>query len=243
MASSITDSKFKDEPKDDKVDHEDTPDLNGLSGKPEFLNKEKTIIVFNDEITGHDVIQSLKPCIKAKFWAKKSRILILCGFHTTETGKMGGSFSTFHGTISKHLGDLKKKLGKEIEEMEYEFESVLLSTIPCGVVDGIIKYELDSFGESNLRTKFLSVLESEVPHVLVFGTCFSKRSEVNDHISASGLYPALFLSSDLGYVTDGKRFQLDDQQKEVIKTVAKVIKIIWLSIKFVFTLINFQFFL
>ena len=243
MASSIKDSEFKDEPKDDKVDHEDTPDLNGLSGKPEFLNKEKTIIVFNDEITGHDVIQSLKPCIKAKFWAKKSRILILCGFHTTETGKMGGSFSTFHGTISKHLGDLKKKLGKEIEEMEYEFESVLLSTIPCGVVDGIIKYELDSFGESNLRTKFLSVLESEVPHVLVFGTCFSKRSEVNDHISASGLYPALFLSSDLGYVTDGKRFQLDDQQKEVIKTVAKVIKIIWLSIKFVFTLINIQFFL
>ena len=42
------------------------PDLNGLSGKPEFLTKDKTIIVFNDKITGQDVIQSLKPCIRAR---------------------------------------------------------------------------------------------------------------------------------------------------------------------------------
>ena len=97
MASSIKDSEFKDEPKDDKVDHEDTPHLNGLSGEPEFLNKDKTIIVFNDEITGHDVIQSLKPCIKAKFWAKRSRILIVCGFHTSESGEMKASYSAFHG--------------------------------------------------------------------------------------------------------------------------------------------------
>ena len=214
------------------------PKLSGLSGKPEFINKDKTIIVFNDEITGHDVIQSLKPGITAKFWAKKSRILILCGFHTSETGEMKESYSAFHGLISKHLGDLKKKLGKEIEEMEYEFESVLLSTVPCGVEDGIMKYELDSFGESNLRTKFLSVLESEDPHVLVFGTCFSKKSEVNNYISAFGLYPALFLSSDLGYVTDGKRFKLDDQQNQVIRTVMKVVMMpVYLVFELTFILI------
>ena len=67
------------------------------------------------------------------------------------------------------------------------------------------------------------MLESEDPHVLVFGTCFSKKSEVNDYISTCGLYPALFLSSDMGYVTDGKRFKLDNQQRQVIRTVVKVI--------------------
>lgn len=223
MASSIKDSEFKDEPKDNISVDEDPPDLNGLSGKPEFLNKDKTIIVFNDQITGHDVIQSLKPCIKAKFWAKKSRILIICGFHTSETGEMKESFSSFHATISKHLDDLEEELASEIEEMEYEFESLLLSSVPYKDDDSTIKYKLDRLGQRNLQSKFSSVLESDDPHVLVFGTCFSKRSEVNDYISACGFYPALFLSSDLGYVTDGKQFNLDDQQKEVIRSVVKVI--------------------
>ena len=200
------------------------PNLDDLSGEPEFLNKDKTIIVFNDRITGHDVIQSLKPCIKTKFWSKKSRILIICGFHTLENGEMQGSFSTFHGTISKHLDDLEEELVDEIAEMEYEFESVLLSTVPYKDDDCTFKYKLDRLGKRNLQSKFSTVLQSENPHVLVFGTCFSKKSEVNDHISACGLYPALFLSSDLGYITDGKRFQLDDHQKEVIKAITKVIK-------------------
>ena len=223
MASPIKRLRINKERKDALVVSGAVPDLDGLSGKPEFLNKDKTIIVFNDRITGHDVIQSLKPCIKAKFWAKKSRILILCGFHTSETGEMQGSFSLFHGSISKHLDDLEEELANEIAEMEYEFESILLSTVPYKDDDRAFKYKLDRLGQRNLQSKFSTVLESEIPHVLVFGTCFSKRSEVNDHISASGLYPALFLSSDLGYVTDGKRFQLDDQQKEVIKSVIKVI--------------------
>ena len=198
------------------------PNLDDLSGEPEFLNKDKTIIVFNDRITGHDVIQSLKPCIKTKFWSKKSRILIICGFHTSETGEMQESFSQFHGTISKHLGGLKKEFAYEIKEMAYEFESVVLSTVPYKVVNGSMKYELDSFGESNLRSKFLSVLESEDHHALVFGTCFSKKSEVNDYICSYGLYPALLLSADLGYVTDRKRFKLDEQQISVIKNFLKV---------------------
>ena len=125
MASAIEEPKLSSESV-----HHITPDLNGLSGKPEFLNKDNTIIVFNDKITGHDVIQSLKPCIKDKFWAKKSRILIICGFHTSETGAMKESFSTFHGTVSKHLYDLEEQLTNEIEENEYKFESILLSTIP-----------------------------------------------------------------------------------------------------------------
>ena len=169
-----------------------TPDLTGLGGAPEFLNKDKTIIVFNDEVFAHDVINSLKPCIRTKFWPRKSRILIVCGFHTSETGEMGESFSAFQGAISKHLGDLKKELGNEIKDVEYKFDSIPLLTVPFKDGNSEISYRLDSLGESNLESRFLSVLESDDPHVLVFGTCFSKKSVVNDHISACGLYPALF---------------------------------------------------
>ena len=49
----------------------ETPDLSGLGGAPEFLNKDKTIIVFNEEVLASDVINSLKPCIRTKFWAKR----------------------------------------------------------------------------------------------------------------------------------------------------------------------------
>ena len=110
--------------------------------------------------------------------------------------------------------------------MEFEFESVLVSTVPYKDEDGTFKYKLDRLGQRNLQSKFLSVVESEDPHILVFGTCFSKKSEVNYYISACGLYPAIFLSSDLGYITDGKRFKLDEQQKIVLKDVVKVINIV-----------------
>ena len=201
------------------------PYLSQLRGKPEFLNKDKTIIVFNEEVTGSDVVQSAKSCIRTKFWPKRTRILIICGFHTNADGKMGASFSAIHGTISASLGRLKEELSNEIEEMEYTFESVLLSTVPYKDKDGKIQYELDSLGESNLRSKFLSVLDSKDPHALIFGTCFSKKSEINHYISACGLYPALFLCADLGNVTEGRRFQLDDQQIDVIKQLSEVLEL------------------
>ena len=198
------------------------PQIHDLGGKPEFLNKDGTIIVFNDRITGHDVIQSLRPGIESKFWAKNSKIMIICGFHTFPSGKMGASFSAFHSQISRHLEDIKSSLCAEINEMDYDFESILLSTVPYQDEDCTIKYELDSMGQSNLKSRFSTILESRTQHVLVFGTCFSKKSVVNDYISDCGLYPAMFLSSDLGYVTDGRRFELDEQQKYVIKHIVKV---------------------
>ena len=149
-------------------------------------------------------------------------ILDLCGFHTAEDGLMGSLVSTIHSSISKHLDDMEEELSNEIEKMEYEFESVLLSAVPFRDNDGIMRYKLDRLGERNLRSKFLAVLESEDPHVLVFGTCFSKKSEVNDYITLCGLYPTLFLSADLGNVTEGKRFKLDDQQRDVIKQLIEV---------------------
>ena len=106
--------------------------------------------------------------------------------------------------------------------MDYEIETLVLLTVPYEGQDKKIRYQLDSCGKRNLKSKSLSVLESKDPHVLVFGTCFSKKSEVNDIICANGLYPALFLSADLGYITDGKQFKHDDQQNDVIRTVVKV---------------------
>ena len=52
---------------------------------------------------------------------------------------------------------------------------------------------------------------------------FSKKSEVNDLISACGLYPALFLSAEMGLVTGGKHFKLDKNQRSVLERVSKVI--------------------
>ena len=124
--------------------------------------------------------------------------------------------------MSKHFGDMESDLWNEIKEMEYEFKSVLLSTVPYYDNDTTIKFALDRLGHRNLRCEFSTVLESEYPHVLIFGTCFSKKSEVNDFICAYGLYPALFLSADLGNVTDGKCYRLDDQQNKIIKAVLKV---------------------
>ena len=193
-------------------------DFSDLPGKPAFLNKEKTIVVFRAQILAKNVIQCLHHCIKAKLWAKNSRIVIASGFHTSENGCMGEAFSQFQGLIAAHFSDLDMDCASEIEEMSYKFESLMLLTYPKS--NGT--YELQDFALYELKSRMWHVLDSKDQHVFIFATCFSKESEVNNHFYASGLYPALLLSSERGLVTDGKDFQLDKQQQRVLRTFCEV---------------------
>ena len=127
--------------------------LEGLKGGPEFLNKDKTVIVFNENVDGNIIIQSIRRCIETNFWAKRTRIVILCGFHTSNKGEMGESYAAFQGTISKHLDKLEIELAKQIEEMEYEIETLVLLTVPYEGEDKKIRYRLDSCGKRNLKSK------------------------------------------------------------------------------------------
>ena len=78
------------------------PDLRGMGGEPEFLNNERTVLVFNKPILASHVMECLHEWIKAKLWVKGSRIMILSGHHTSQDGKMGASASGFTGNLLTH---------------------------------------------------------------------------------------------------------------------------------------------
>ena len=198
-------------------------DLTGMSGEPEFINNEKTVLVFNTTVEARDVIESLKQCIKVKIWAQRSRITILSGFHTSQDGEIGKTCSGFTSNISTHFERMYEEIEEHIEELNYQFETVTLTTFPYYSEDGSLKYKLNRLSLNNLTSKFQDVIESDYQNVLIFATCHSKKSHVNDFIEACGLYPALFLSADLGMITKGRRFQLDEKQRSIIKIFAKVI--------------------
>ena len=182
----------------------------------EFLNPNaKTVVVFNREIQASDVTGCIRHCVANKFWPENSNIIILSGHHTSSDGKLGGTFSAFTGLISKHLEDVKMGLTDKMKN--FTFSHVPINTVPIGKdYDGNLEYSLAGLSIDNLKSKFEDVIRSDRQNILIFATCFSKKSEVNDLISACGLYPALFLSAEMGLVTGGSRFKLDKNQRSVL---------------------------
>ena len=183
----------------------------------EFLNPNaKTVVVFNREIQAIDVKECIKECVLEEIWQKNSNVIILSGHHTSPDGKLGATFSAFNSLISKHLEDLKVELGSKMENIN--FCHVPIKTLPR---DGS-KFTLAGLSIDNLKYEFRNVLKNEEQTILIFATCFSKKSEVNDFLCACGLYPALFLSAEMGLVSEGRRFKLDENQRSVLETFSKV---------------------
>ena len=138
-----------------------------MSGKPEFMNNEKTVLVFNEPNEAKNVIDCLAKCIKVKLWVKNSRIIILSGHHhTNPDGKVGATRN-----IYTHYDHLMEQLEREIEEMEYTFEFLEMKTVPFdGDSKGNMLYMLAKGSLANLRAKLQHVLESDCQNVLVFAT-------------------------------------------------------------------------
>ena len=194
------------------------------STKPyfEFLNPNaKTVVVFNKAITALEVKECVKHCIDKEYWPKDSNIIILCGHHTSAEGKLGANFHAFQGMIANHLERLKDE--NEVVKNCYNFSYVSMDTYPTGRdSSGNMAYEMAPSLLDNLKREFRNVIRAEEQNVLIFATCFSKKSEINCLIDACGLYPALFLSAERGLVSEGRCFKLDKQQRNILELFSKV---------------------
>ena len=204
----------------------------------EFLNPNaKTVMVFNKAITAFEVKECIRHCIDKEYWQKDSNIIILCGHHTTSEGKLGANFHAFQGMIANHLEKLKEE--NEAVRNSFNFSYVSMDTFPVGRDSkGDMAYQMAPSLLDNLKKEFKYALRSEEQNVLVFATCFSKKSEINCVIDACGLYPALFLSAERGLVSQARRFKLDKQQRDILEAFSYVRSISCLKLKWV--LIIFQ---
>ena len=121
--------------------------------------------------------------------------------------------------VFTRLLNLKDKNEKSIwREMEYEVEMVPVTSNE--------KFDLKTFSNveyslSDLSKEVLSKLANELierqrPYALVFASCYSYRSSINDVFAANGLLSSLYISVDKGAISSGTVFALDNQQKQII---------------------------
>ena len=191
----------------------------------EFLNlKAKTVVVFNKAIEPEHVKECIKHCVENDIWPENSKITILCGFHTSSHGTLGHTFYEFKGNIKRQITHLKGELKHKLDH--FHFGYILLETVLTKDSDGRNRYKLQDGSIDELKYMFDNILDSEKPNVLIFASCFSKRSEINNVIDACGLYPALFLTAEMGLVTGRQRFKLNEKQRSILDKVTKVRKYI-----------------
>ena len=83
------------------------------------------------------------------------------------------------------------------------------------------KYTLLKSSRNKIRMKFNDLLKTSQPNVLIFASCFSHESEINDILRSDGLLSALTVAAERGGITCGKVFKLDPEQQNVLKKIAE----------------------
>ena len=66
-----------------------------------------------------------------------------------------------------------------------------------------------------------NMMTSDCPNVLIFASCYSQKSEINNIMKASGLYSALLVAAERGDISCGKVFKLDLEQQAFLKKIAE----------------------
>ena len=80
-------------------------------------------------------------------------------------------------------------------------------------------YEFTTVAESQLKHTFDTFITKKKPGILILATCFSEKSKVNELLWKYGLYAALKISDDRGKLTDGRIYNLDEDQSIVLEKV------------------------
>ena len=80
-------------------------------------------------------------------------------------------------------------------------------------------YELEKRSEEKLISTFEVFKTAEKPGILILATCYSEKSEVNKLLGQYGLFASLSISKERGELTDGRIYELDGDQKTVLKKV------------------------
>ena len=87
------------------------------------------------------------------------------------------------------------------------------------------KFVLNQTSKNSIKLISDYMMISGCPNVLIFASCYSQKSEINDLMKASGLYSALLVAAERGDISCGKVFKLDPEQQAFLKKITENPKI------------------
>ena len=215
-----------------------------MSDQIKVTNVNEIFIASVTAINYIDLRKYLRPKLSrdAKVFPKKTVFYLLSGIHHGDGGIIGHSdsslnsqFQTLFKILSNFCGYLDCKECKSIrgkpcssklsvwKEMEYDFKIIPLDTIAH--INNDLKDEtfvLSERSEKDLMNLSKELTEQTRPSALIFASCHSLYSSITDILRSNGIIAIMNISKDLGEVTEGKVFHLDDQQREVLSIVQDV---------------------
>ena len=192
-------------------------------------NYRNVYISFKGEVRSTDVETYLKRHL-SEFY-KKSRFIVLCGIHSFPTGDLGHTEAKFvveyHSMFTNVKSDFnqqcQKKCGscKQCQKFtlwnEKDFE--MGTVVPVFSIFASGKYVLMDSCVTAINSTINDLFDTKLPHVFIFATCYSLRSEINQLFCSRGLFSVLTISKDRGDITCGKIFQLTEEQKSFLKEI------------------------
>ena len=171
-----------------------------------FLNEHRAVITSIDTLSAiHWRKYLLTNWVNLTEGLSKIRILIVTGVHGDKDGGFGGDAENVKDCHNQ-VRIISKKL--QLDPISAEFLVIDMK---------------DFFGDNSTfnEFEFLQYFKNFHPHLTILSICFSQVSKVKNVLERSGLFPELKLERNLVVATKGRVIELDENQKNLIATVAK----------------------
>lgn len=225
-------------------------DISNMSDK--FQSFNHVFIASTESINYLNLQNYLLPRISrgANTFPRGTIFYLLCGIHHHPSAKYDGkpgpsdpslnisfhyalfrSLSNFCGYLEcKNCDDFfTKPCDSNLsvwKDMEYSDRIIPLYTIPESNNEESEEeeesYELSNKSKIDLENLSRDLLNQTKPTALIFASCYSLYSNITELLRSNGIVAVLNLSRDLGEVTEGKLFCLDNQQRNVIHHMSNV---------------------
>ena len=115
--------------------------------------------------------------------------------------------------IRRAVSDVRKEEKKVIQEMNYR----LLNPDEIGKEDK--DEELECYHEDMILDVFENMIHSPKPYVIFLAFCTSDINELTQYMRELGVISACSMKNDIGEITKGRWFVLNEDQAEVVKQV------------------------
>ena len=102
--------------------------------------------------------------------------------------------------------------------MKYDLKVIQLYTTKKGKI-----HNLADLSKKDLIKLSKELRQANHSSALIFASCFTFYSEIKELMIANGVLAALNISKDRGEITEGKAYQLDEQQQDIIDTIIEVL--------------------
>ena len=189
-------------------------------------------ITFTDEVDATQIVNYIEPKFIGKEFLPGTEFIIVAGSHhgLNKDGKVKlGSmdFKLLQGFYYKLFNTLQRHKNSNGVSM-WEEQGYKRSLVPISAKEKMdletfeSKYELSEVSRWDVKQLAKKLRKSKRPSVLIFASCYSFQSEIRELLIANGILASLNISKDRGMVSEGKMFELDKQQQEIIDTIVKV---------------------